>query len=89
MAVYIVTVEATHKLSDYSSLFDYIKQDGSWACLGTTTYLVESEDSAVELRDRIKRGLLTGDSLYVGKVDVPAAWTGLSKEVSSWIKEKL
>lgn len=89
MAVYIVTFELTHNNRDYTRLYDLIKQDGSWACLGSSSYLIESDLSPVEIRERVKQGLYSGDSLYVGKVDVPAAWTGLSNEVTSWIKEKL
>lgn len=91
MAVYIVTYDL-HKDAtpiDYERLVKLIKEDGSWACLGGSSYLVESERSARELRDRYNEVLLDEDMLYVGLADAPAAWHGYSKEVSDWILNKL
>ena len=45
MSVYIVTYDL-HKGAtpfDYERLVTLIKEEGSWACLGSSTYLVESE----------------------------------------------
>ncbi len=50
---------------------------------------MESNCDPVQLRDRYKNALDYNDKLYVGQVSVPTAWTGYSKEVTDWIKEKL
>lgn len=45
MSVYIVTYDL-HKGAtpfDYERLATLIKEEGSWACLGSSAYLVESE----------------------------------------------
>lgn len=45
MSVYIVTCDL-HKGAtpfDYERLVTLIKEEGSWACLGSSAYLVESE----------------------------------------------
>jgi len=91
MFVYIVTYDL-HKDAtplDYERLVKLIKEEGSWACLGGSSYLVESEQSARELRDRYKEVLVAEDMLYVGLASAPAAWHGYSKEVSDWIINKL
>lgn len=91
MAVYIVTYDLRTETDSqsYQRLIDLIKEDGVWACLGGSSYLIESDQTAVELRDKFKRVLDGDDMLYVGRVTAPAAWTGYSKEVTEWIKEKL
>lgn len=91
MAIYIVTYDLRKGATpeDYQKLIDLIKEDGSWACLGTSSYLIESECSARELRDKFKKVLDDNDMLYVGAVSAPAAWHGYSSEVSQWILKKL
>lgn len=91
MAVYIVTYDLSVEADSqsYQQLIKLIKEDGSWACLGGSSYLIESERTAVELRDRFKSVLDKDDMLYVGVVNAPAAWFGYSKEVTEWIKSKL
>lgn len=91
MSVYIVTYDL-HKGAtpfDYERLVTLIKEEGSWACLGSSAYLVESEQSAKQLRDHYNEVLTEEDMLYVGIVQAPAAWHGYSKEVSDWIISKL
>lgn len=91
MSIYVVTYDL-HKDAtqyDFERLINRIKEEGSWACLGRTSYLVESEHSAKSLRNRYSEVLISEDMLYVGEVTAPAAWHGYSKEVSDWIKNKL
>ena len=91
MAVYIVTYDLRTEFDSqsYQKLIGLIKEEGVWACLGGSSYLIVSDHSAVELRDKFKRVLDGDDMLYVGRVSAPAAWAGYSKEVTEWIKEKL
>ena len=90
MAIYLVTYDlADASKSNYEKLLELIKQEGSWACLGSSSYLVESDNTAVELRNRYCSILTNEDILYVGVVSAPAAWHGYSKEVSNWILKKL
>lgn len=91
MCVYIVTYDLRKEASseDYDKLISLIKEGGVWACLGGSSYLIESNSTAVELRDKFKQALDSDDMLYVGKVSAPAAWRGYSEQVSQWIKEKL
>ena len=91
MSVYIVTYDLREEADSqsYQKLINLIKEGRVWACLGGSSYLIESDLSVVELRDKFKAALDKDDMLYVGKVTAPAAWVGYSKEVSDWIKAKL
>lgn len=91
MAVYIVTYDLRTESDSqsYQRLIDLIKEEGVWACLGGSSYLIESNRTPVELRDKFKTVLDKNDMLYVGCVSSPAAWVGYSNEVTEWIKAKL
>lgn len=91
MAIYIVTydLQKDSTPSDYERLITLIKEEGCWACLGGSSYLIESDSSAKELRDKYANVLHRDDMIYVGAVSAPAAWHGYSKEVSDWILKKL
>lgn len=91
MKTYIVTYDLRKEISavDYERLITLIKEDGIWARLGGSSYLIQSHSTAVELRDKYKLALDKNDMLYVGEVTAPAAWFGYSKEVSDWIISKL
>lgn len=91
MAVYIVTYDLRSESSsaDYERLISLIKEEGSWACLGGSSYLIESDKTAKELRDKYCDILDENDMLYVGLASAPAAWHGYSKAVSEWILKKL
>ena len=87
--LYIVSYDLVEPDQRYEDLINLIKQDKIWARLGGSAYLVESNLTAVELRDRYKEVLDGNDKLYVGMVSAPAAWYGLSDQVSEWIKQYL
>lgn len=91
MSVYIVTYDliGDNNSDRYSHLIELIKEEGVWACLGGSSYLIESEQTPVELRDKFKRVLLHNDMLFVALVTAPAAWVGYSQQVTDWIKQKM
>lgn len=91
MAVYIITYDliGESKTDRYNKLIDIIKEEGVWACLGGSSYLIESEQTPVELRDKFKRVLHRDDMLFVSLVEAPAAWVGYSQQVTDWIKQKM
>lgn len=89
--IYIVTYDLCKEetSSSYQRLIELIKSEVDWACLGGSSYLIESYETAVQLRDKYVAVLDKGDKLYVGEVSAPAAWFGYSEIVSNWIKNKL
>lgn len=87
--IYIVSYDLVEPGQNYDSLLSKIKEADSWARLGGSSYLIESTKSPKELRDEYKVILDSNDKLYVGRVVAPAAWTGMPKDVSEWILDKL
>lgn len=91
MSVYIVTYDLKREMTSdsYNKLISLIKEEGVWACLGGSSYLIESNSSVTQLRDKFKQALDQNDQLFVGLVSAPAAWFGYSQQVTNWIKAKL
>lgn len=87
--VFIISYDLCLPGQRYDDLIELIKKEGNWARLGGSAYLLESNKTAVEIRDLLKGALDCNDKLYVGKVTAPAAWSGMSEKVSEWIKNKL
>lgn len=87
--VYIISYDLGAPIQRYEELISRIKQYPSWACLGGSAYLIETNDTAVAIRDALKIFLDNDDKLFVACVTAPAAWYGYSSEVSNWILSKL
>ena len=87
--IYIVSYDLVEPGRSYNTLVNKIKESDDWAKLGGSAYLIESVKSAIELRDEYKGCIDSNDKLYVGVVEAPAAWIGMSEDVSNWIKKHL
>lgn len=86
---YIVSYDLSQPGQNYEKVLQAIKSYGYWARLGGSAYIVISDTSPVEIRDRIGRQLDANDKLFVGVVKAPAAWVGLGDEISDWLKKNL
>ena len=86
--LYIVTYDLVNPGRNYESLLREIKQVHTpWAMLGGSSYLIISNETAVQIRDRLNRWLDVNDKVYVGSMNHEAAWSGLGAEVVNWIME--
>jgi hypothetical protein len=83
--VLIVIYDLTNPGQNRGQLITMIKKYKAWARLGGSAYLVKTDDSPAEVRDKLKRVLIAGDKIYVGLAKAPAAWRGMSDDVSKWI----
>lgn len=86
--VYIISYDLRKPTQRYKELAERIKQYPSWALLGESVFLIETNSSAVEVRDNLKEFIDGNDTLFVGKIGAPAAWKGYSTDVTKWIKSK-
>ena len=85
MTAYIISYDLSQPGQNYEKVLKAIKSYGNWARL----YIVISQASAVDVRDHISRELDSNDKIFVGVVKAPAAWIGMSDEVSDWLKKNL
>ena len=89
MQTYIVTYDLAEPGQRYNKLIELIKSEYAWAKIGYSAFIVKSNASHTELRDRYKQVLDSNDKLFVSAVSAPAAWYGLSDEVSKWLNNNL
>ena len=74
---------------DYENLITAIKKYGTWWHCLDSTWLIKTDDTAVEVRDNLKKHIYSNDKLLVAKLSGEAAWFGFSEECSSWLKDNL
>lgn len=89
MQTYIVTYDLAESGQRYNKLIELIKSEYAWAKIGYSAFIVKSSLSHTELRDKFKQALDSNDKLFVGAISAPAAWYGLSDEVSKWLNNNL
>lgn len=89
MNTYIVTYDLKNPENNYETLIKKIRSYKSWARLGDSAYVISTKQSVVSIRNKLLDVLFNNDKLFVGKVNAPAAWYGLSEEVSDWLKNNL
>jgi hypothetical protein len=89
MNTYIISYDLISPGQNYENLLKEIRSFSSWARLGGSAYIVETEETASQVRDKLTSFLDINDKLFVGKIQTPAAWIGLGDEVSQWISNYL
>ena len=89
MTAFIVSYDLSQPGQNYERVLQAIKSYHNWARLGGSAYIIIADASAVDIRDRILQELDSNDKLYVGVVKAPAAWYGMSDEVSNWLQKNL
>ncbi|RHH25996.1 hypothetical protein DW219_00115 [Desulfovibrio sp. AM18-2] len=89
MKTYIITYDLNRPGQNYDSLIEAIKSYRLWAKIQKSTWAIKTTSSAIEVRDALCRHIDSNDSLFVGEIGRDAAWFGLLKEVSDWLKREL
>ncbi len=62
---------------NYDALYEAIKSYGVWAHLTESTWFVKTEETCVQIRDRLLSVMDSNDRLFVGELTGVAAWRNL------------
>ena len=89
MKIMIVTYDLMNPGQNYEALLKRIRGYKSWAKLGYSAFLLATEQTPVQVRDYLSQAKDKNDKLYVSVTVAPAAWQGLTDEVSNWIRSNL
>ena len=75
---------------DYADLINAIKALTSswWHCLDST-WIIKTNQKAVQVRDELSAHLDANDRLLVATLSGPAAWLHFSQECGEWLKNNL
>lgn len=78
MALYIITVEWRQgEISDKSSLDTLISSSFKNQKLTNVSYLVESSNTAVDIRNFVVNSIPSVDRVFVGEMATSAAWRNM------------
>ena len=89
MATYIVTYDLRAPGRNYDELYKRIRAYADWAHITESSWGIKTTAAATAIRDNLNGAIDTNDKLFVAVVTGPAAWSGLSEQVSTWLKQNL
>lgn len=89
MKTYLIGYDLNKQGQDYTTLIEKIKKIGLWWHCLDSTWIVKSDNTAVEIRDFLKQFIDNNDELLVVHLSGEAAWKGFSDDCSKWLKDNL
>ena len=87
MPCYIISYDLRNQ-RDYQSLYEAIKEYGTWAKITESTWAIVTDESAVEIRNHLLNNIDDDDRLFVVKSGVEAAWRNVRCR-DEWLKKRL
>lgn len=88
MSTKLIAYDLNAPGQNYDDLIAAIKGLGAWWHHLDSTWLVRSDLTARDIRDRLSKSLDSGDELLVVDVtDDSRAWRGFNAGASKWLKE--
>ena len=87
MKVYCVSYDLTKPDRNYEELYEKLKAYGTYSHALESTWFIEAEDGAAEVRDNLKEVLDTDDKLLVIEV-IANHWASynLRTKTNEWLK---
>ncbi|OJU94727.1 MAG: hypothetical protein BGO06_22310 [Shinella sp. 65-6] len=89
MSVYIVTYDLHKVGQNYTCITDKLKGYGTHWHIQGSVWIIETAQSAVEVRDYLLPCLDNNDKLIVAHLSGEAAWSGYSDDGNRWLKDCL
>lgn len=88
MTVYQIDYDL-RKQRNYAALYERIKSYPQYCKALESTWVIATNQSAVQVRDYLLAVIDADDGLLVTRLQGEAAWAGLSGEVSAYLKNML
>ncbi|OYW50180.1 MAG: hypothetical protein B7Y36_06155 [Novosphingobium sp. 28-62-57] len=89
MGTYIVTYDLLKQGQNYDCITKKLKAYPTHWHMQGSVWLIETSQTAVQVRDNLSPCLDQNDKLFVASLDGEAAWSGYSNQVSNWVKARL
>lgn len=87
MKLYQITYDL-RKQRNYQVLYDRIKAYGTWCRPLESTWVIATNQSAVQVRDNLKAAMDADDGLLVTRLQGDAAWYGIADAQSQWLQNQ-
>lgn len=88
MKVYQVSYDL-RKQRNYDALYDRIKRYSNWCHALESSWVIATDQTAEQVLNYLSPALDRDDGLLVTRLEGEAAWVGLDKRVSDWLKQQL
>lgn len=82
---YLINYDLKNPGRNYDDLINAIKAYGTWANICRSCWAVKSTQTAIEIRDNLRKHLDTNDILFVCDFDGWAS-LNLAQSVTDWLK---
>lgn len=90
MRTMLVAYDLNRPGQNYPRLYEALKAVPRWWHYLDSTWLLRTQESAAELRNRLRPHIDASDELLVIDVTSPeAAWSGFDEQASQWIRDYL
>lgn len=90
MSSYLISYDLMTPGKDYNKLFSAIKElSSTWCRCLYSTWVIKTSYTAVQVRDCLRQYIDSNDKLLVVTLTGDAAWFGIIKECSNWLKNEL
>ncbi|HWQ91711.1 MAG TPA: SinR family protein [Clostridia bacterium] len=89
MTTYMIGYDLNKPLQNYAGLIEAIKTYSPWWHHLDSTWLIVTDETAVQIRDKLVPYLDSNDELLVAKVSAPGAWQGFNQQGSEWLRDNL
>ena len=89
MKTYIIGYDLNRPGQDYADLITAIKSYGNWWHHLDSTWIIQTNESASQVRDKLIPYLDANDELLVVGSSGEGAWTGFNEKGSKWLKDNL
>ncbi len=89
MASLMIGYDLNRPGKNYPELIEAIKAIGSWWHCLDSTWIVKTEQTAAQIRDRLRPHIDTNDELLVAKLTGEGAWAGFDNQCATWLTNNL
>lgn len=89
MASYLIGYDLNKTGQNYETLIAEIKKIGAWWHHLDSTWIVKSDLTAVQIRDKLSPFVDSNDELLVALLSGTAAWKGFNAAGSDWLVKNL
>lgn len=88
MSSKIVEYDLRQPGRDYDALYNAIKGYGTWAHVTESTWFIKTDETCVQVRDKLMELIDSNDRLFVGELSGVATWHNI-KCKNHFLKDNL
>lgn len=89
MNTYLVSYDLMSPGQNYPRLIQQLQRYPNWAKVLESVWLIQTPDSAEQVRNVLRTVTDLNDKLFVIKASAPAAWYNLDPQIDKWLKSSL